>query len=43
MLLDRGNADDRERARAMLAEAIDGYEVLGMPLLAAKAQEMLTW
>jgi hypothetical protein len=41
MLLDRGDPDDRDRARAMLADALDGYRKLGMPLLAAMAEELL--
>ena len=31
MLHSRGAAGDREKARAMVAHAIDGYEALGMP------------
>jgi class 3 adenylate cyclase/tetratricopeptide (TPR) repeat protein len=41
MLLDRGDFDDRDRARAMLADALDSFRKLGMPLLAARAEEML--
>ena len=30
MLVERGDPDDKERARTMLAEAIEGYRLLGM-------------
>ena len=41
MLLDRGDPDDRVRARSMLTEALGDYERLGMPLLAALAGRAL--
>jgi tetratricopeptide (TPR) repeat protein len=41
MLLDRGDPADRERARTMLATALDDYHQFGMPLHAAMAQELL--
>jgi tetratricopeptide (TPR) repeat protein len=41
MLLERGKADDRVQAQAMLAEALDGYRELGMPLHIATVEEML--
>jgi hypothetical protein len=31
MLIDRGGAGDRERARKLLAEASDAYARIGMP------------
>ena len=34
MLLDRGDPDDRDRARTMLGDALASYRKLGMPLLA---------
>jgi tetratricopeptide (TPR) repeat protein len=40
-LLRRGRPQEAERARALLAEAQGGYADLGMPLLAAAAQELL--
>jgi tetratricopeptide (TPR) repeat protein len=41
MLLDRGDAQDRDRARAMLADALDSFRKIGMPLLAARTEELL--
>ncbi len=41
MLLDRADAADGNRARDLLAAALDGYRRLGMPIHAAKAQELL--
>lgn len=38
MLLDRGKADDHERARTMLVEALDEYRGAGMPLHAAMVE-----
>jgi hypothetical protein len=32
MLLDRANADDHERARTMLVDALNEYRQLGMPV-----------
>ncbi len=40
MLLDRGKAEDRERAQAMLDEALTGFEGFGLPWHAAKAAEL---
>ena len=40
MLHSRGPAGDRETARAMVAEAIDGYEALGMPRHALLARSV---
>jgi tetratricopeptide (TPR) repeat protein len=39
MLLERGAAGDRERARALLGEAIAAYEALGMPRHVAMARD----
>jgi tetratricopeptide (TPR) repeat protein len=41
MLLARGEPADRERAHAMLAEALATYEALGMPLHADRARAIL--
>ena len=41
MLLDRANPDDRERARTMLVDALDGYRQLGMPVHAAMTHSLL--
>jgi hypothetical protein len=41
MLLDRGRPEDRDRARAMLADALDSFRKLGMPLQAAMAEKLL--
>jgi hypothetical protein len=41
MLLERGNANDRGQAQAMLAEALDGYRELGMPLHVASIEAKL--
>jgi hypothetical protein len=41
MLLDRGNADDHERAQTMLMEALDTYRTSGMPLHAAMVPALL--
>ena len=41
MLLHRGQDGDRERARALLIQAIEGYEVLGMRLLVENARGLL--
>jgi class 3 adenylate cyclase/tetratricopeptide (TPR) repeat protein len=41
MLLDRGAPSDDERARAMLAAALDDYRRLGMPVHAAMTQALL--
>jgi hypothetical protein len=41
MLRDRTAAGDRERARAMLEEAIESYAALGMPAFERRARERL--
>ena len=41
MLLDSADADDHERARTMLADALDDYRRLGMPVHASMTQELL--
>ena len=41
MLTDRGNPNDHDRARTMLADALESYRKLGMPLHQAKAEELL--
>ena len=41
MLLDRANADDHERARTMLVDALDDYGRLGMPVHASMTQALL--
>lgn len=41
MLLDRGEEGDRERAAAMLEEALAAYRVFGMPTYAAEAERLL--
>jgi hypothetical protein len=41
MLLDRANADDHERARTMLVDALDEYRQLGMPIHASMTQTLL--
>ena len=41
MLTDRANPNDHDRARTMLADALDGYRKLGMPLHEAKAEQLL--
>jgi tetratricopeptide (TPR) repeat protein len=41
MLLDRGNPDDHERARTMLAEALERYQRYGMPLHVAMVEALL--
>lgn len=41
MLLDRGQADDRERAHAMLDEALAEYRRFGMPLHEAAVDQLL--
>ena len=40
-LLASGDAGDRERARALLAAAVDGYRRLGMELLLPEAERLL--
>lgn len=42
MLLDRGVPEDRDRARAMLTDALDGYRAYGMPLHVDMAEALLT-
>jgi hypothetical protein len=41
MLLDRGRAEDRDRAREMLDSALDDYRRIGMPVHAAMAEGLL--
>jgi tetratricopeptide (TPR) repeat protein len=41
MLLDRGDPDDCERARAMLVDALAGYRRYGMPLYEAMVEQRL--
>ncbi len=41
MLLDRGDPKDSARARELLRSAIESYTAIGMPLLAAMAQEVV--
>ena len=41
MILDRGNADDHERALTMLTEALDNFRAFGMPLHAAMIPALL--
>jgi len=41
MLLDRASDDDQERAREMLAEALNDYRQFNMPVHAAMAQALL--
>ncbi len=41
MLIDRGRPDDKERARALLEEAIPMYGKIGMPKHVEMAEEML--
>jgi len=40
-LLDRGGSGDRDRARALLEEAVAGYRGIGMPRHEAMAKELL--
>jgi serine/threonine protein kinase/tetratricopeptide (TPR) repeat protein len=40
MLIDRGATGDRDKARALLAEAAEGYERLGMPRHLEMAREL---
>ena len=40
MLIDRGEAADRDRARTMLAEAVEAYGAIGMPKHAAMAKAL---
>ena len=40
MLLDRGGADDHERAAEMLQEALVAYRAFGMPTYAAEAERL---
>ncbi|MGN6472128.1 MAG: ATP-binding protein [Mycobacteriales bacterium] len=42
MLLDRGDAGDRRRARELLDSALDGYRRMGIPIRAAMVEELLT-
>jgi tetratricopeptide (TPR) repeat protein len=41
MLLDRGQPEDRDRAREMIGWALEWYRGVGMPLHAAMAEELL--
>jgi tetratricopeptide (TPR) repeat protein len=41
MLLDRGQPEDRARARELLTSAIERYQALGMPLYEARARQAL--
>lgn len=41
MLIDRDGPGDREKARELLEEAIDGYRTLGMPRHLEMAKELL--
>jgi hypothetical protein len=41
MLLDRGQRDDRARARHMLHSAIQDYQAMGMPRYAEKAEALV--
>jgi class 3 adenylate cyclase/tetratricopeptide (TPR) repeat protein len=43
MLLDRGRPEDRQRAHEMIADALASYRTLGMPILAAMAEELLEY
>jgi hypothetical protein len=43
MLLDRAAPGDRARARALLAEALESYQQIGMPRHSELAQELLSW
>jgi class 3 adenylate cyclase/tetratricopeptide (TPR) repeat protein len=42
MLLDRANTDDHERARTLLAAALNDYRQLGMPVHVSMTQALLT-
>jgi tetratricopeptide (TPR) repeat protein len=41
MLLRRGRPEDRDRALALLRDAVEGYERIGTPILLAEAQRLL--
>ncbi len=41
MLLDRGQAEDRDRARELIGAALEDYNRIGMPLHAGWAEELL--
>jgi hypothetical protein len=41
MLLDRGKADDHERAQTMLVEALEEYRASGMPLHSVMVEVLL--
>jgi tetratricopeptide (TPR) repeat protein len=41
MLLDRANADDHERARTMLVDALNDYRQLGMPVHTSATEALL--
>jgi tetratricopeptide (TPR) repeat protein len=41
MLLDRGRPDDRDRGRNLVSSALDGYRLLGIPVRARMAEQVL--
>jgi tetratricopeptide (TPR) repeat protein len=41
MLLDRGLSGDRDRGRNLVSSALDGYRLLGIPVRARMAEELL--